>query len=150
MNEPSPPIRNYAQHLIAYEAQQNQSSRADHPAAFSVCEKLREPLASLSGLNGFRSLLFRALSLAGDEVRWLRAVHIKPDGSLECPAEMSELDQRQISDGENALVAQLLGLLVTFIGEPLTLSLAREVWPAVPFNETTSNKKDSTIDVRII
>ncbi len=140
MNEPSPPIRNYAQHLIAYEAQQDQSSRADHPAAFSVCEKLREPLASLSGLNGFRSLLSRALALAGDEVRWLRAVHVKPDGSLECPAEMSDLDQKEISGGENALVAQLLGLLETFIGEPLTLSLVREVWPSVPFNDAASKK----------
>ena len=122
-------MRNYAQRLIAYEAQQNHSSGKDHSAAFGVCEKLREPLASLSGRNGFRSLLSRALALAGDEVRWLRAVHIKADGSLECPAEMSELDQKEISDGENALVAQLLGLLVTFIGEPLTLSLVREVWP---------------------
>jgi len=137
-------MRNYAQRLIAYEAQQNQSSEKDHPEAFGVCEKLRGPLASLSGLNGFRSLLSRALALAGDEVRWLRAVHIKADGSLECPAEMSELDQKEISDGENALVTQLLGLLVTFIGEPLTLSLVREVWPDVPFNDAASENKEST------
>jgi hypothetical protein len=56
---------------------------------------------------------------------------------------MSELDQKEISDGENALVAQLLGLLVTFIGEPLTLSLVREVWPGAPFNDTTFKKKES-------
>lgn len=144
MNEPSRTIRNYAQRLIAYAAQQNQSSEKDHPPAFGLCEKLREPLASLSGLNGFRSLLSRALALAGDEVRWLRAVHIKADGSLECPAEMSELDQKEISDGEAVLVAQLLGLLVIFIGEPLTLSLVREAWPGVPFDDTASNKKAST------
>jgi hypothetical protein len=29
------------------------------------------------------------------------------------------------------LVAELLGLLVTFIGEGLTLSLVREAWPGV-------------------
>ena len=143
MNEPSRPIRNYAQRLIAYEAQQNQSGETDHPATLGVCEKLRGPLASLSGLNGFRSLLSRALALAGNQVRWLRALHIKEDGSLECAAEMSELDQKEISEGETALVAQLLGLLVTFIGEALTLSLVREVWPGVPFNDTAS-KKNST------
>ena len=27
------------------------------------------------------------------------------------------------------IVAQLLGLLVTFIGEPLTLRLVRDAWP---------------------
>jgi hypothetical protein len=136
-------MRNYAQRLIAYEAKQNQSFGIDHPAAFGVCGKLREPLASLSGINGFRSLLSRALALAGHEVRWLRAVHVNADGSLECPAEMSELDKKEISDGENALVTQLLGLLVTFIGEPLTLSLVREVWPGAPFNVTASKKKES-------
>src|SRR5579862_6963460 len=142
MNQPSRPIRNYARRLIAYEAQQKQSSETGHPAAFGVCEELRQPLASLSGLNGFRSLLSRALALAGDEVRWLRAVHIKGDGSLECPEEVSQMDQKEISDGEIALFAQLLGLLGTFIGEPLTLSLVREVWPRVPFNETASKNKD--------
>lgn len=136
-------MRNYAQRLIAYAAQQNQSSGKDHPAAFSICEKLREPLTGLSGLNGFRSLLSRALALAGDQVRWLRAVHVKADGSLECPADMSELDQKEISDGENALAAQLLGLLVTFIGEPLTLSLVREVWPGAPPYDKASKKKES-------
>ena len=144
MNQPSRTIRNYARRLIAYEAQQKQSAEADHPEAFGVCEKLRQPLASLSGLNGFRSLLSRALALAGDEVRWLRAVHIKGDGSLECPEEVSEMDQKEITNGEIALVAQLLGLLETFIGEPLTLSLVREVWPGVPFNDTASKNKDST------
>jgi hypothetical protein len=134
-------MRNYAKRLIAYEAKQNQSSGKGHPAAFGVCEKLREPLASLSGLNGYRSLLSRALALAGREVRWLRAVHVKADGSLEFPAEMSELDQREISDGENALVTQLLGLLLTFIGEPLTLNLVREVWPGAPFYDPASKKK---------
>jgi hypothetical protein len=33
------------------------------------------------------------------------------------------------------LLAQLLGLLVAFIGENLTLRLMREVWPKVPLNE---------------
>jgi hypothetical protein len=136
-------MRNYAQRLIAYEAKQNQSSGTDRPAAFGVCEKFREPLASLCGLNGYRSLLSRALALAGREVRWLRAVHVKADGSLECPAEISELDKKEISDGENALVTQLLGLLVTFIGEPLTLSLVREVWPGTPFYDPASKKKES-------
>jgi len=136
-------MRNYAQRLIAYEAPQNPSSKTDHSAAFGVCEKLRQSLASLSGLNGFRSLLSRALALAGEEVPWLRAVHIKGDGSLDWPAETAELDQKEISDGEAVLVAQLLGLLVTFIGQTLTLSLVREVWPRVPFNDT-GKKQAST------
>jgi hypothetical protein len=33
-------------------------------------------------------------------------------------------------------VAQLLGLLVTFIGEPLTLRLVRDAWPDAPIPAT--------------
>jgi circadian clock protein KaiC len=37
--------------------------------------------------------------------------------------------------GGVALLAQLLGLLVAFIGENLTLRLVREVWPKAPLND---------------
>ncbi|HVK09314.1 MAG TPA: hypothetical protein VM597_11100, partial [Gemmataceae bacterium] len=35
------------------------------------------------------------------------------------------------SEGGVEVVAHLLGLLVTFIGEPLTLRLVRDAWPDV-------------------
>src|SRR5687767_9219455 len=111
-------MREFAQRLIAYEARGNKSSWPNGPGAFGgVVEKLRRPLASLTGTGGFRSLLSRALALASAEARWLRAVHIKADGSLECPAEMAQLDKEEVGHVEVVLVAQLLGLLVTFIGE---------------------------------
>jgi hypothetical protein len=34
-----------------------------------------------------------------------------------------------MADGGIVLVAQLLGLLVAFVGERLTLKIVREVWP---------------------
>ena len=34
-----------------------------------------------------------------------------------------------------AITAHLLGLLVTFIGEPLTLRLVREAWPDASLDE---------------
>jgi hypothetical protein len=135
-------MRGIAQRLSAYEAAESESSETRAPAAFSVCEKLRGPLTRLSGINGFRSLLSRALALAGDEVRWLRVVHIRADGSLEVPAEIADLDHQEITNGEVVLVAQLLELLVTFIGETLTLSLVREVWPGALIDNIDSNKKD--------
>jgi hypothetical protein len=41
----------------------------------------------------------------------------------------------EIFDGRVVLLAQLLGLLVAFIGERLTLSLVREIWPRIPLND---------------
>ena len=35
------------------------------------------------------------------------------------------------ADAPVAIIAHLLGLLMTFIGEPLTLRLVREAWPDV-------------------
>ena len=81
------------------------------------------------GEGGFRALLARALALAAAEVPWLRAVQVKADGTLagweELPA---QLDPDEYLEGRVVLLAQLLGLLVAFIGEKLTLRLMREVW----------------------
>jgi len=136
-------MRGIAQRLTAYEAAESKSSEGNL-AAFTVCEKLRGPLARLSGTNGFRSLLSRALALASNEMGWLRAVQIKADGSLESPREMAGVGQEEITQGGVVLVAELLGLLATFIGEPLTLGLVREVWPRARLKDTDSNNKDST------
>ena len=40
------------------------------------------------------------------------------------------------NEGAVAITAHLLGLLATFIGEPLTLRLVREAWPEASFDES--------------
>ncbi|HEX5453228.1 MAG TPA: hypothetical protein VFX06_05495 [Stellaceae bacterium] len=82
----------------------------------------------MAGVAGFRSLLSRALALADGEIRWLKAVHVDANGSLEGLDE-AQLSDAEIAEGEAVLVAHLLGLLVTFIGEALTLHLLHEAWP---------------------
>ena len=47
----------------------------------------------------------------------------------------AQLDPDEFSEGGVVLLAQLLGLLVAFIGENLTLRLVREVWPKVPLDD---------------
>jgi len=140
MSRSTPNMLAFAQRLIAYEGNGNKRSGTNAPAAFGgVVEKLRGPLAALAGVSGFRSLLSRALALANGEVHWLRAVHIKADGSLECPAEMAQLDKEEIANGEVVLIAYLLGLLVTFIGEALTLRLLQDAWPGKYLNDFDSS-----------
>jgi hypothetical protein len=48
-----------------------------------VIGELRLRLIKLAGVNGFRSLLSRALTLAKAEVPLLNMVQIRSDGSLE-------------------------------------------------------------------
>jgi hypothetical protein len=122
MNTVTPAIRNFAQQLIAIE-----SAREDLPGnpvacAARVCDRLRVSLARLAGVAGFRSLISRAMALAKAEVPTLAAAKVHIDGTLE------GLDGLPHEAGP-AIVAQLLELLVTFIGEPLTLRLVRDAWP---------------------
>jgi hypothetical protein len=89
------------------------------------------------GLAGFRSLLSRALALAKAEVVSLSPVQVREDGSLEgLDGAAHWPGAGPGGDGGAAVVTHLLGLLVTFIGEPLTRQLVRDSWPDAPADET--------------
>ena len=136
MSRATPQMRSFAKRLSAHETGENKSSKTKPSAAFHVCEKLRPNLATLMGNAGFRAILSRSLALAGAEVRWLRAVHVKADGALEGLEELqAQLDPNEFIEGGDVLLAQLLGLLVAFIGTNVTLHLVREVWPKVSYND---------------
>jgi hypothetical protein len=38
------------------------------------------------------------------------------------------------------VVAQILGLLLVFLGEPITLRLLRNAWPGAAFDDRSSEK----------
>jgi hypothetical protein len=136
MSRATPEMRNFAKRLLVCEAMGRIAAKVHTSDAFDVYEKLRPQLATLLGNDGFRALLARALSLARMEVPWLRTVHVSSDGTLEG---MKELDAQSYSEevfeGRVSLLAQLLGLLVAFIGKELTLLLVLEVWPKAPLND---------------
>ena len=136
---PSPKIQELAQRLLIYEAAGDNLSEANMPVVLRVSEKLRRPLSTLAGSSGFRSLLTRALTLAKAQVPGLSAVQIKPDGSLEGLSDLGNQDQA--AEAGVILIAQLLGLLVTFIGESLMLSLVLDAWPDFPVFDTLEKKR---------
>ena len=60
----------------------------------------------------------------------LRGLQVTADGSLDGAEKLeAELDSRTVAEGEVALVSQLLGLLITFVGPALTLRLLHDIWP---------------------
>ena len=135
MSRATPKMRDFAERLIAYEMRENVSSETKTSEAWPVSEKLRRHLAILMGAVGFHALLSRALMLASAEIPWLRAMHVKADGSLEGSSELgAQASPDAIFEGRVVLLTQLLGLLVAFIGEDLTLRLVREVWPKKPLD----------------
>ena len=70
------------------------------------------------------------LALAGAEVPALRALQPRADCSSEGFKELeAKLDSLAIDEVQVVFVAQLLGLLMTFIGGALTLRLLANIWP---------------------
>jgi hypothetical protein len=130
MSTASPAIQNLARRLIALEAARDDPSGAHTPGAVRVLETLRAPLSRLAGLAGFRALLSRALALAKAEDATLNTVQVREDGSLEGFAgDRHGPAAGAGEDGAAVVVAHLLGLLATFIGEPLTTRLVCDAWP---------------------
>jgi hypothetical protein len=120
-----------AQALISAELDLGPIPGGQGRAALRVCERLRGPLSILVGAGGFRSLLSRALKLATAKAPWLGGLQIEPDGTITLPAEFAEqLEGSAGGEAATALVAQLLGLLITFIGEALTQRFVQSVYPA--------------------
>jgi hypothetical protein len=137
MNAPSPGIRDLAKRLLGA----SQAAGGGHMGqALAVSERLRVLLTRFAGPDGFTSLLKRALALAGQEVPLLRGLKVSQAGCLEGLEQAAgDAGERAGVEGAVAITAHLLGLLVTFIGEPLTLALVHEAWPNLPREGTQSN-----------
>lgn len=121
MNPVSKASIQMAQKLLALE-----EARGKGPdSVVLVCEKLSVVLEAFAGKEGFRSLLSRAVTLAKAQDKSLAPVIVGEDGLL------TGLDRICGESGAAAqiLVAQLLDLLIIFIGEPLTAQLVRSAWP---------------------
>ena len=112
------------------------SALADVHVVSQVCDKLRRPLSTLVGAAGFRSLLARALTLAKQESPAISAWEVEPDGSLHA------LNGDAAQSGA-VLVAHLIGLMITLIGESLTLRLVHDVWRDLPDSEINIGRNES-------
>jgi len=140
MDTPSSLMRELSRRLLA--ASQGASDSHVHEAEV-VSERLRIPLTRFAGAEGFASLLRRALVLASAEVPSLQSIKVGAEGRLE-GFEQLAADTGTAAGGSEAAVAitaHLLGLLGTFIGEPLTLRLVREAWPDNSLDEQHSRNR---------
>jgi hypothetical protein len=114
--------------LLTLEAANKSESDADGKEVPRVFEKLRASLTEFVGEDGFTALLRRALVLARADVPSLQTAEITPDGRLEGLQEPAAGARKDV-EAATAITSHLLGLLVTFVGEAITLRLVRNVWP---------------------
>ncbi|HEX2815575.1 MAG TPA: hypothetical protein VHN39_04250 [Phenylobacterium sp.] len=131
-------MRSIAEGLMVFEA----AAAGPGGAAFPVTGKLAPHLATLVGRGGVRALMSRALVLAATEVAWLQAAQVNADGDVEgLKALGADLDPADFLEGRVVLLAQLLWLLVVFIGPSLTSRLVGEIWPDVPLKARNFGKE---------
>ncbi len=132
------PQRNLATTLLAEECDIHKE--ASEAACQRVCSRLGAILSKLAGAAGYRSLLARALALAQAEAPGLKPVRVSPEGTLTGFSTVkTALNEAEFAGAELVLVAYLLELLNTFIGEALTLQLVKEAWPAIDPRSSTDS-----------
>jgi hypothetical protein len=136
-------MRDLAHRLLTYEASGGKTSEPMESPTLRVYEKLRQSLSAFAGVAAFESLAFRALTQAKAEAPGLWAVQVAADGSLQGLGEFKPqididkdlADEFPAGEGGIILIARLLGLLLIFLGEGLTLTLLQNVWPGKAFDD---------------
>ena len=120
--------RELARRLVASEADASTTSLHTEPATVRVYESLRRQLGSPVGVDGFQALASRALALAKSQSPRLSAVQVTANGGLQGLGEAeSQTDSEEDGEAGIILIAQLLGLFLTFLGEATTLRLIEDL-----------------------
>jgi hypothetical protein len=148
---PPQKTRELARSLVASEADAAPTSLHTEPATVRVYEKLRRQLGAPVGPDGFQALASRALALAKSESPRLRAVQVTANGGLRGLGEVeSQADADEDGEAGVILIAQLLGLFLTFLGEATTLRLIEDLRLQVEVRTesaaTTANATQSAAD----
>jgi hypothetical protein len=120
--------RDLARSLVAREADSSAASLQTEPASVRVYERLRRQLGAPVGTEGFQSLATRALALARSESPRLNAVQVMANGGLRGLGEIeSQTNSGEDGDVGIILIAQLLGLFLTLLGESTTMRLIEDL-----------------------
>ena len=119
--------RDLARSLVAREADSSAASLQTEPASVRVYERLRRQLGAPVGIEGFQSLATRALAWLGRSLRTqCRAGHgewgLRGLGEIE-----SQTNSGEDGDVGIILIAQLLGLFLTLLGESTTMRLIEDL-----------------------
>jgi hypothetical protein len=138
--------RDLARNLVACEAEATTTALQTEPASVRVYERLRRQLSPKVGVDGFQTIASRALALARSDSPRLRTVQVTANGDLRGLGEVeSQVDAGEDGEAGIILIAQLLGLFLTFLGEATTLRLIEDLRLQVDVSsERATNPEDAT------
>jgi hypothetical protein len=120
--------RELARRLVASEAGSGTTSLQTEPATLRVYERLRRQLGAPVGTDAFHTLASRALALAKAESPQLNAIQVAANGALSGLGGVDfQADEDEDGETGTILIAELLGLFLTFLGEATTLRLIEDL-----------------------
>jgi len=127
-------LRQIALKVLAQHAGLATGAEALAAAARRAYDDLARVSAPLIGQVGVDALTGRAVHLARREYPWLLDTRESTPEHVEDPfaqviACLKRQDPVVATEAAGAVFATFAGLLVTFIGEPLTAGLLRNAWP---------------------
>lgn len=141
MRTATPQLRDLARRLFAREAEKHNRPSDAAETMEQVCIRLLQRLNPLIGAGGFHALLTRALHLAKAEFSWLSVVKIEQHPGCSFKGLRESIEGRETTaanDGFSAMTANIIWLLVTFLGEDLIFGLVDEAWPGIRTGEADS------------
>lgn len=133
-------MRAIAETLVASGAT-GRPGEAGAAPTFSISE-LRPNLLILMGRGGFRALVARSLSVAGNEVPWLLELHSKEDGTFDgMDQAYPKLEYAEFQEGRVVFLTEVLLLLVRLVGPGMTLAVVSDTWPHAPLDDIDLSRK---------
>lgn len=125
-------VRELAKYLVAFESCIASPPRTPGILEFRIFARLCKPFAAISGNQGLQPLLVRALESAHLDYPWLETARVSLDGEVQGLGSLGQsLSEGAAAAGELAMIASLVELLRTFLGDGVTMQLLRSIWPLV-------------------
>lgn len=146
MRPRDPKLQKLAQALFEREATKSGSPDEPVKAIELCCQRLHDRLDRLIGAGGFRALLNRALYLAKEKYAWLQGVGIEDYPGCEFKDLREAVKGKKsatVNEACTLILANVIWLLVTFIGEDITIGLIQEAWPGVRTDIAASSSKEA-------
>ena len=136
-------LRQTIQSELAREAGADADAKALAAAVLRVSDALGGQLAVLIGAGGVRALAARSLHIGQRTFPWLAEDQESPDGPFaQLALSMERQEPGVATEAAAAVLATLAGLLVTLIGETLTMGVLRAAWPSVFPDETQQEARN--------
>jgi hypothetical protein len=149
---PSPSHRALARWLVTTEMEATEEPLAAPEATERVFGKLSKRLVRLITDVGADALVARAVHLSLTAFPFLGGAQIRRSDdsliiSLRETADRTE--SSQVAEGFEAVLATLVALLVSFIGEDLTARILREVWPELVMPQAVSPSQNDPTNLEV-